>query len=109
MSKAGGLQIVPERDIGRSTLLWTSARKIQASRSRFRPLQEAWTWSPWNHICDASVTGSEICGRSDSDASSRISAPSQYAISARHEGEGFSYGAANLGIAILWIRTACNP
>ena len=42
MSRAGACIIVPERDIGRSSLLRTSARKIQASRSRFRPLQEAW-------------------------------------------------------------------
>ena len=41
MSRAGACIIVPERDIGRSSLLRTSARKIQASRSRFRPLQEA--------------------------------------------------------------------
>ena len=64
---------MPERDIGRSSLLRTSARKIQASRSRFRPLQEAQisveqisvdccrpTWSLWNQLCHASVTARDL-------------------------------------------------
>ena len=41
MSRAGACKSCPSGTLAASSLLRTSARKIQASRSRFRPLQEA--------------------------------------------------------------------
>ena len=85
MSRAGACEIVPERDIGRSSLLRTSARKIQASRSRFRPSQEAWisvveeTVDRHGHsgiTLQRKCNGPRFTGGAISDASSRISAHS---------------------------------